>query len=131
MNKEAYRCLDKEEIITKDHYWFDWQNNKFVLIPSNYPCIGKKAGYLYIYEKISLEDFRILKDDEIVNKEHFYVWKDDDYCNFLIYRCYSRHQGSKTSDVRKKCNSLPEFNLYAKKTQFNFETLNILKDIQL
>ena len=130
MNNEVYRRLDKEEIVTKDHYWFDWQNNKFVLIPSNDPCIGKKAGYLYIFEKVSLEDFRILKDDEIVNEEHFYVWRDNR--GYLrMCRCCDT-VGLKAGNARNECRYMTEFNLYAKKeTQFNFETLNILKDIEL
>jgi hypothetical protein len=130
MNKEVYRLLYDEEIVTKDHYWFDY-NDEFVLLPSNHPWIGKKVEYEYIYEKISLEDFRILKDDEIVNEEHFYFWRDD-YCHTVMYRCYSGYHGDKASDVRKENNSLPEFNLYAKKeTQINFGKFDFLKDIEL
>jgi hypothetical protein len=129
MNNEAYCQLDEEKIITKYHYCFD-NNDKLFLLPLNHPYIGYKVGYLSVYEKISLEDFRPLNDNEIVNEEHFYVWRDS-YGNLVMHRCYSSHQGSKTSDVRKKYNSIPEFNLYAKKTQFNFETLNILKEIEL
>jgi hypothetical protein len=77
MNDEVYRELYKEEIITKDHY--GCYSDKFVLLPSNYPYIGKKAD-----------------------------------------------------NARKENDDLPEYNTYAKKkTQFNFETLNILKDIEL
>ena len=130
MNDEAYRELDKEEIITEDHYCRDRKNDKFVLLPSNHSSIGKKAGYLYIYEKVSLDDFRLLNDDEIITREHFQVWRD--YCgHLLMYRCL-KSVGSKAGNARKKYNPLPEFNLYSKKeTQFNFETLNILKDIEL
>jgi hypothetical protein len=129
MNNVVYRKLDYEKIITKDHYYRN--NKKLVLLPFNHSWIGKKTEKRQIYEKISLEDFRILKDDEIVNKEHFYVFRDD-YGYLVIYRCYSDYHGEKANDVCKQCSHLTEFNLYAKqKTQFNFETLNILKDIQL
>jgi hypothetical protein len=131
MNNEVYRRLDKEEIITKNHYWRC--NGKFVLLPSDYSCVGKKVEGSSIYEKISLEDFRILDDNEIVNDEHFYVWRSyEDYCGYLrICRCLS-FAGYKVGDVRNEYRHLSEFNLYAKqKMQFNFETLNILKDIEL
>jgi hypothetical protein len=129
MNNQVYRKLHGE-IVTKDHYWFDWQNNKFVLLSSNYPCIGKKADGRFIREKVSLDDFRPLNNNEIVNEEHFEVWRDN--CgNLIMERCDSFIVGRKADDVRKENSSLPEFNLYAKKTQFNFETLNILKDIEL
>ncbi len=128
MNEEAYRELDYEEIITKDHYCFD-DNDKLVLLPLNHPYIGNKVEKRQIFEKISLEDFRLLNDDEIVNEEHFEVWRSCDY--LVISRCYYT-VGSKAGNARKKYNSIPEFNLYfKKKTQFNFETLNILKDIEL
>jgi hypothetical protein len=128
MKNEAYRRLDKKEIITKNHYW--WNNRKFVLLPSNHLWIGEKAEGSSIYEKISLEDFRFLKDDEIVNEENFEVWRDD-YGNLVMHRCYYI-VGLKTDDARKECRYMTEFNLYAKKEmQFNFETLNILKDIEL
>ncbi len=131
MNNEAYRWLDKKEIITKDHYWWNWRNGKYVLLPPNHSCIGKKTEKRQIYEKISLEDFRPLNDDEIVNKEHFLVWRDS-YGYLMIYRYYYCYLGRKASDVRKECRHMPEFNLYTKKkTQFNFETLNILKEIEL
>jgi hypothetical protein len=126
MNNEAYRWLDKEEIITRDHYW--WRNGKFVLLPSDYSYIGEKAEGSSIYEKISLEDFRLLKDDEIVNEEHFEVWRSFGYLGMC--RAY-RFIGYKVDDVRNEHFWLSEFNLYAKKTQFNFETLNILKEIEL
>jgi hypothetical protein len=129
MNKEVYRRLDKEEIVTKDHYWYHWQNNTFVLLRSNHSSIGKKAGYLYIYEKVSLDDFRPLNDDEIVNDEHFQV-QGDSYGHLRMYRCCNS-VGRKADDVRKANDYLPEYKICAKKTQFNFETLNILKDIQL
>jgi hypothetical protein len=130
MNNEAYRYLDKEEIITEDHYYQDWQNKKIVLIPSNDPYIGKEVSFKWIFEKVYLEDFRLLNDNEIVNKEHFLVWRDD--CDHLVMCRCCDIVGHKAIDVRKANNSLPEFNLYAKqKTQFNFETLNILKDIKL
>jgi hypothetical protein len=128
MKNEAYRRLDKKEIITKNHYW--WRNGKFVLLPPNDPYIGEKADGIPIYEKISLEDLRPLNNDEIVNDEHFYVWRDD-YGNLVMHRCYYI-VGLKTDDARKECRYITEFNLYAKKEmQFNFETLNILKDIEL
>jgi hypothetical protein len=129
MNDEVYRELDKEEIITKDHYFWSLFNDKIFLLPSNYPFIGKKREGRYIFEKFYLEDFRLLNDNEIVNKKHFFVFRHND--GYLrICRCCDT-VGHKAGDARKKYSSLPEFNLYAKKTQFNFETLNILKDIQL
>ncbi len=131
MNDEAYRKLDYEKIITKDHYRWDWQNKKLVLLPSYDSCIGKKTEERYIYEKISLEDFRLLKDDEIVNKEHFYVWRN--YCgNLIMERCGNFIVGRKADDARKKCNFTPEFNLYAKKEiQINFGKFDFLKEIEL
>jgi hypothetical protein len=128
MNNEVYRRLDKEEIITKDHY-YRRNNNKFVLLPPNDPCIGKKSYGIYIFEKISLEDFRILNDDEIVNEEHFQVLRDS-FGYLRMFRCLM-FVGRKAIDVRKANDYLPEYNICAKKTQFNFETLNILKDIEL
>jgi hypothetical protein len=128
MKNEAYRRLGQEEILTKDHY--RWNHGKFVLLSSNNPYIGKKANDRLIFEKISLADFRILKDDEIITREHFYVEKSN-YGYLVIFRCHLLDYGKKSIDVRKKCSHLTEFNLYAKKTQFNFETLNILKDIEL
>jgi hypothetical protein len=123
MNDEVYYQLDCEEIIKKDHYYRN--NNELVLLPSNHPYIGKKVEYEYIFEKVSLEDFRILKDDEIVNKEHFYVWRD--IHSYLIMSRCRRSVGRKAGNARNY-----EYNIYAKKkTQFNFETLNILKDIEL
>jgi hypothetical protein len=134
MNNKVYRKLDDEEIVTKHHYCFDY-NGKLVLLPSNHPCIGKKVERRYIYEKISLEDFRILNDNEIITREHFQVQRDS-YGYLMIYRYYYCYLGRKAGDVRKEnsCNSgynIYSKNIYAKKTQFNFETLNILKDIQL
>jgi hypothetical protein len=128
MNKEAYRKLDHEEIVTKHHYWpLDYE---LVLLPSNDPYIGKKAGCLYIYEKVSLDDFRLLNDDEIITREHFFAFRYIE--GYLIMCRFYNSVGRKSDDVRKEDISLPEFNLYAKKeTQFNFETLNILKDIEL
>jgi hypothetical protein len=129
MNKEVYRYLDDEEIVTKDHY--RWNNDKLVLLPSNDSFIGKKVCFQHFYEKVSLKDFRPLNNNEIVNDEHFYFFRDSDGY-LMMYRCYFRYQGRKAEDVRKANSSFPEFNLYAKKeTQFNFETLNILKDIEL
>jgi hypothetical protein len=130
MNNEAYSHLEYKEIITKDHYCFD-DNDKLVLLPSNHPWIGEKAEGSYIYEKVSLDDFRTLKDDEIVNEEHFYVRRS---CGHLVmYRCYRccNIVGHKADDVRKENSSIPEFNLYAKKTQFNFGKFDFLKDIEL
>ncbi len=130
MNNEAYCQLDEEKIITKYHYCFD-DNDKLVLLPSNDSFIGKKAGYLCIFEKVSLDDFRPLNDDEIVNKEHFFAFRII-YGYLIMERCYFYHLGNKAIDVRKAISHISEFNLYAKqKTQFNFETLNILKDIEL
>jgi hypothetical protein len=130
MNNEAYRILDCKEIITKDHY-YRRNNNKFVLLPSDDPYIGEKADRGLIFEKISLEDFRILKDDEIVNEEHFQVLRDS-FGYLRMFRCYLFSScGKKSIDVRKDFSHIFEYNLYAKKTQFNFETLNILKDIEL
>ena len=129
MNKEVYRYLDDEEIVTKDHYRWSWRHDTLVLLPPNDPCIGKKAGYLCIFEKVSLDDFRPLNDDEIVNKEHFYVWRND-YGNFYMYRVF-RFIGHKAGDARKKYSSLPEFNLYAKKMQINFGKFDFLKEIEL
>ncbi len=129
MNYEVYRCLDKKEIVTKNHY--RWNNDKFVLLPHNDPYIGKKVEYEYIFEKISLENLRPLNDNEIVNKEHFEVFRDD-YGNLRMAKCDSYFFGKKAGDARKECSHVPEYNIYAqKKTQFNFETLNILKDIKL
>jgi hypothetical protein len=129
MNKEVYRYLDDEEIVTKDHYRWSWRHDKLVLLPPNDPCIGKKAGYLCIFEKVSLDDFRPLDGDEIANEEHFKVFSSTfghlGMCRVFLFI------GHKAGDIRKEYDDMPEFNIYAKKTQFNFETLNILKDIQL
>jgi hypothetical protein len=128
MNKEAYRKLDHEEIVTKHHYWpLDYE---LVLLPSNDPYIGKKAGDLYIYEKVSLDDFRLLNDDEIITREHFFVFR---YIEGYLIMCRLYNSvGRKADDVRKEDSSLPEFNLYAKKeTQINFGKFDFLKDIEL
>jgi hypothetical protein len=132
MNEEVYRRLDKEEIITKDHY-YRRNNKKLVLLPFNHSWIGKKVEYEYFYEKISLDDFRLLKDDEILNEEHFQVWRVSvGYLRMVRIKCYFLYYGSKAGNARKANSSVREYNIYAKqKTQFNFETLNILKDIQL
>jgi hypothetical protein len=118
MNKEAYRCLDKEEIITKDHYWYHWQNNTFVLLPPNDPLIddpliGKKADGRSIYEKVSLEDLRPLNNDEIVNEEHFFVWRST-FGHLGMCRAYL-FIGYKADDARKANSSFREYNIYAKK----------------
>jgi hypothetical protein len=130
MNNEAYRYLDKEEIITKDHYWYHWQNDTFVLLPSNDPLIGKKADGRSICEKISLDDFRILKNDEIVNEENFYVRRDSvGYLRML--RCL-RCVGHKAGYLRKANSCISEFNLYAKEeNKFNFGKFDFLKEIEL
>jgi hypothetical protein len=112
MNNEAYRQLDKEEIATKDHY--EWFFGKFVLLTSNHPFLGKKADGIYIFEKVSLEDFRILDDNEIVNKEHFFVYRNG-FGYLRIYRCHLLDYGNKASDVREKFIDFTEFNIYAKK----------------
>jgi hypothetical protein len=129
MNKEAYRKLDHEEIVTKHHYWWSWRHDKLVLLPPNHSCIGKKTEGIYIYEKVSLEDFRPLNDDEIVNKEHFYVWRND-YGNFYMYRVF-RFIGHKAGYLRKELSNLPEYNIYAKKMQINFGKFDFLKEIEL
>jgi hypothetical protein len=112
MNEEAYRELDYEEIITKNHYYQDWQNNKFVLIPSNHLFIGKEVSFKWIFEKVYLEDLRPLNDNEIVNKEHFEVWRDD-YGNLRMAKCDSYFFGKKAGDARKECSHVPEYNIYA------------------
>jgi hypothetical protein len=128
MNDEVYRRLDKEEIATKDHYYRN--NKKLVLLPSNHPFIGKKTEERYIFEKVSLEDFRPLNDDEIVNKEHFEVWRDD-YGNLAMYSC-GNFIGHKTSYLRREFSCFSGFNLYAKEeNKFNFGKFDFLKDIEL
>jgi hypothetical protein len=129
MKNEAYRYLDYEEIVTKHHYCFD-DNDEFVLLPSNHPCIGEKANKRLIYEKISLEDFRILNDNEIITREHFQVQRDS-YGNLRMYRCCNS-VGLKSDDVRKEYSSLLKFNLYAREeNKFNFGKFDFLKDIEL
>jgi hypothetical protein len=128
MNK-VFRLLDDEEIITKDHYWFDY-NDEFVLLPSYDSCIGKKTEEKCIYEKVSLDDFRILKDDEIVNEQHFQVYRDS-VGHLIMWRCYNS-VGRKAEDVRKENSFLPEFNLYAREeNKFNFGKFDFLKEIKL
>jgi hypothetical protein len=130
MNNEVYRRLDKEEIITKDHYWYHWQNNTFVLLPPNDPWIGKKADGRSICEKISLDDFRILKNDEIVNDEHFEVSRNQDGY-LVISRCYYT-VGMKAGYLRKANSCISGYNLYAKEeNKFNFGKFDFLKEIEL
>jgi hypothetical protein len=128
MNKEAYRSLDKEEIVTKDHY--QWLNDKFVLLPFNHSWIGEKANKRLIYEKISLEDFRPLNDNEILKIEHFQVWRDS-FGYLRMFRCV-RSVERKAGNARKESIYVSDFNLYAKKeTQINFGKFDFLKEIEL
>jgi hypothetical protein len=76
MNDEVYRCLDYEEIITKDHYFWGI-GLKLNLLNPNSSYVGLRVfdSKKSFYEKLSLKDFDFLSDETIITEGHYWIFR--------------------------------------------------------
>jgi hypothetical protein len=68
-----------------------------------------------VYKKVSLEDFLPLRDEEIVNRNHYeaYVTDNDE---FVMYSVCNNFEGLTAHDFRKENKSLKRYDIYEKKS---------------